>query len=112
LQANSFLKAFKSFLGSYSEGTPWRVVIVFRPLRCWIRMWIALARKEVKRVRVSKCSRVELTCAAFVYSSSLQRQLEAFQHCLHRVESTRALPTGETAPFLATSLLPYLVVLN
>lgn len=58
LQANSFLKAFKSFLGSYSEGTPWRVVIVFRPLRCWIRMWIALAvdKQGNKRdYRVSEC---------------------------------------------------------
>lgn len=40
---SSLLNAFKSFLGSYSVGTPWRVVIVLRPFLCWIRMWMWLA---------------------------------------------------------------------
>ena len=36
----ALLKAFRSFFGSYSVGTPERVVMVLRPLRCWIRMWM------------------------------------------------------------------------
>ena len=31
---DGLLKALRSFLGSYSEGTPWSVVMVLRPLRC------------------------------------------------------------------------------
>lgn len=45
-QADALLNAFRSFLGSYSGGTPCRVVIVLRPLRCWMRMWMWLAGSE------------------------------------------------------------------
>lgn len=42
-RVRSLLNAFRSFLGSYSVGTPWRVVIVLRPFLCWIRMWMTFA---------------------------------------------------------------------
>lgn len=37
LQANTFLKVLRIFLASYSFGSPWRVVNVFLPFRCWMR---------------------------------------------------------------------------
>jgi hypothetical protein len=36
---HTFLQARTIFLRSYSEESPWTVVNVFRPFRCWILMW-------------------------------------------------------------------------
>ncbi len=35
----TFLQARTIFFRSYSLESPWIVVRVFRPFRCWIRMW-------------------------------------------------------------------------